>query len=137
MVSLFAFGPSPAGRSSRTQNCTLVRSVCLSALEATRTSAPDLVESDASAETATSNVTIVNGAYTVALTPLLSVYLIGPLPAGDAFACLLMLLCRENRPSIMCDEVLQVALMFHSNRLLPDGCVYRLCAWSSRRVMQA
>jgi hypothetical protein len=44
------------------QNCTLVRSVCLSALEATWTLAPDLVESDASAETATSNVTIVNGA---------------------------------------------------------------------------
>ena len=88
VVSLFAFGRSPAGRISRTQNCTLVGSVCLSALEATWTSAPDLVESDASAETATSNVTIVNGAFTVALTPLLSGNFIGPLPAARRL-CLL------------------------------------------------
>jgi hypothetical protein len=104
---------SPSGGRRRgevggTQNCTLVRSVCLSALEATWTSAPDLVESDASAETATSNGTIVNGAFTVALTPPLSRNFIGPLPTARR-PCLLTCSCScaVRTPSIMCDEVLQ------------------------------
>jgi len=97
VVSLFAFGRSPAGRISRTQNCTLVGSVCLSALEATWTSAPDLVESDASAETATSNVTIVNGNSRWRSRRSSREILLAICPRGDAFASLLMLLCREPR----------------------------------------